>query len=50
MDSENNKANPALDSGDESPRGGVGGSEHCVAILTRKARILYIYKAKRRLK
>lgn len=33
-----------------SPRGGVGGNEHCVAVLSRKARILYIFKAKRKLR
>ena len=37
-------------SDEESPRGGVGGNEHCVAILSRKARILYMFKAKRKLK
>jgi hypothetical protein len=33
-----------------SPKSGAGGSEHCVAVYTRKARILYIYKSKRKLK
>jgi hypothetical protein len=39
-----------LTSGNESPKGGVGGNEHCVAIISRKARVLYMYKGKKKLK
>ena len=38
-----------LTSDDDSPKGGVGGNEHCVAIISRKARLLYMFKAKRKL-
>lgn len=33
----------------ESPRGGIGRNEFCVAIISRKARILYIYESRNRL-
>lgn len=39
-----------ISEGEKSPKGGVSGNEHCVAILSRKARIIYIYKSRPRLR
>jgi hypothetical protein len=39
-----------LRKGDESPKGGVNNNEHCVAVLSRKARVVYIYKSKPKLR
>ncbi len=39
-----------LQKGDESPKGGVNNNEHCVAVLSRKARVVYIYKGKPKLR
>ena len=36
--------------GEKSPRGGVQGNEHCVAVLSRKARVIYMYKSKPKLR
>lgn len=39
-----------ISEGSKSPKGGVNNNEHCVAILSRKARVVYIYKAKPKLR